>query len=188
VMHAWGVLRCNPGDDIIRAYTREFRGGEVGGGGDDGEEEEGGNEADLDGDQCAKLLCAYGRTRHLPPPEHARALAARLVEEAESDALHPSAAVLGLWGASLLGLKMSTSELDVLARDAVAQETLTPRSLAKIVWALAALGYDPTAADLAKVKARSLAAMPRLMPKDQEALREALVRLGDRDAEPVAAA
>jgi hypothetical protein len=157
VMHAWGVLRCNPGDDVIRAYTREFRSAEAGGSAgagarftddmedddaEDVEDEEGGEvigEAGLYGMDCAKLLCAYGRTRHLPPPEHAAALAARLVEEAESERLHPSAAVLGLWGASLLGLQMSTSQLDVLARDATAQNTLAPRSLAKIVWALAAL-------------------------------------------------
>ena len=142
----------------------------------------------MDGDQCAKLLCAYGRTRHLPPPEHAAALASRLVEEAERDALHPSAAVLGLWGASLLGLEMSTGQLDVLARDATLQNKLAPRSLAKIVWALAALGYDPTAADLAALKERATAAMPKLMAKDQEALREALSRLGDRDSTAAAPA
>ena len=177
VMHAWGVLRVNPGDDVIRAYTATFRGAE------EGAEEgaEGDGEAGLDGAQCAKLLCAYGRTRHQPPPTHAKALAARLVEEAENDVLHPSAATLGLWGASLLGLKMSTRQLDVLARDAVTQESrLAPRSLAKIVWALASLGYDPTAADLAALRERATAAMPRLMAKDQEALREALVRLGDQ--------
>ena len=178
VMHAWGVLRVNPGDDVIRAYTATFRGAE------EGAEEgaEGDGEAGLDGAQCAKLLCAYGRTRHQPPPAHAAALAARLVEEAENDVLHPSAATLGLWGASLLGLKMSTRQLDVLARDAVTQESrLAPRSLAKIVWALASLGYDPTAADLAALRERATAAMPRLMAKDQEALREALVRLGDQN-------
>lgn len=190
VMHAWGVLRCNPGDDVIRAYTSEFRSTGAGAGrplsasGDDEEdedvdEEEVIGEGGLDGDQCAKLLCAYGRCRHTPPPEHAAALANRLVEEAEKDALHPSAAVLGLWGASLLGLKMSTRQLDVLARDATAQNKLSPRSLAKIVWALAALGYDPTATDLFALKERAAAAMPVLMAKDQQALKEALTRLGD---------
>ena len=66
-MHAWGVLRTNPGDDVIRAYTATFRGAE------EGAEEgaEGDGEAGLDGAQCAKLLCAYGRTRHQPPPTHA---------------------------------------------------------------------------------------------------------------------
>ena len=49
------------------------------------------------------------------------------------------------------------------------------------LWALAALGYDPTAADLAALRARAAAAMPRLLAKDQEALREALSRLGERD-------
>ena len=175
MMHTWGVMRCNPGDDVIRAYTAEFRSGEDGSD-DDGE---GVGEKALDGAQCAKLLCAYGRTRHLPPPEHAAALANRLVEEAERDALHPSAAVLGLWGASLLGLHMTTAQLDVLARDAMAQDKrLAPRSLAKIVWALAALGYDPTAADLTKLKERVVVAMPKLMAKDQEAMREAMTRLG----------
>merc|ERR1719498_715598 len=29
VMHAWGVLRTNPGDDVIRAYTADFRGAGV---------------------------------------------------------------------------------------------------------------------------------------------------------------
>jgi hypothetical protein len=173
VMHAWGVLRVNPGDDIVRAFTETFRDGDGDGDG----------EARLDGASCAKLLCAYGRTRHQPPPAHAAALARRLVEEAETDTLHPSAATLGLWGASLLGLKMTAKQLDVLARDAVSQDAtrLAPRSLAKIVWALAALGYDPTAADLAALRARAAAAMPRLMAKDQEALREALSRLGERD-------
>jgi ACT domain-containing protein len=41
------------------------------------------------------------------------------------------------------------------------------------------LGYDPTPIDLAALKERSSAAMPRLMAKDQEALREAMARLGD---------
>ena len=176
VMHAWGVLRTNPGDDVIRVYTAEFRGD----GEDTGTEGGGTPEAELDGDQCAKLLCAYGRCRHQPPGAHAKALAARLVEEASEGSLHPSAAVLGLWGASLLDMRMSTKQLDVLARDAIAQDKkLAPRSLAKIVWALAALGYDPTPIDLAALKERSSAAMPRLMAKDQEALREAMARLGD---------
>ena len=200
VMHAWGVLRVNPGkyfpintfrlpdcpyktdisftisgDDVVREFTKTFRSGE------DDQSTDGG-EKSLDGASCAKLLCAYGRTRHQPPPVHALRLAQRLVEEAENDVLHPSAATLGLWGASLLGLKMSSAQLDVLARDAVSQDTkLAPRSLAKIVWALAALGYDPTAADLAKLRTRSASAFPRLAAKDQEALREALSRLGERD-------
>ena len=183
VMHAWGVLRINPGDDIVRAFTETFRAGTGGDGDVPGDDPSESNEARLDGASCAKLLCAYGRTRHQPPPAHAAALAARLVEEAETDTLHPSAATLGLWGASLLGLKMTAKQLDVLARDAVSQDAtrLAPRSLAKIVWALAALGYDPTAADLAALRARAAAAMPRLLAKDQEALREALSRLGERD-------
>ena len=56
------------------------------------------------------------------------------------------------------------------------------------MWALAALGYDPTAADLAALKERATAAMPKLMAKDQEALREALSRLGDRDSTAAAPA
>jgi hypothetical protein len=176
VMHAWGVLRVNPGDDVVRMYTETFRGGAAGS--DDGLS----GEQNLDGASCAKLLCAYGRTRHQPPPAHALGLARRLVEEAETDALHPSAVTLGLWGASLLGLKMTAAQLDVLARDAVSQDShLAPKSLAKIVWALAALGYDPTASDLAALRARAAAAYPRLLSKDQEALREALSRLGERD-------
>jgi hypothetical protein len=183
VMHAWGVLRVNPGDDIVSAFTESFRAGDVGDGDDEDASDADDPEARLDGASCAKLLCAYGRTRHQPPAAHAAALAARLVEEAEADTLHPSAATLGLWGASLLGLKMTAKQLDVLARDAVSQDAnrLAPRSLAKIVWALAALGYDPTAADLAALRARAAAAMPRLLAKDQEALREALSRLGERD-------
>lgn len=176
VMHAWGVLRTNPGDDVIRAYTADFRGegdGATSGGTPTAESE-------LDGDQAAKLLCAYGRTRHQPPGAHAAALANRLVEEAAEGSLHPGAAVLGLWGASLLNMRMSTKQLDILARNAIAQDKkLAPRSLAKIVWALAALGYDPTPMDLGALKERSAHAMPRLMAKDQEALREALARLGD---------
>ena len=175
VMHAWGVLRTNPGDDVIRAYTADFRGEGV------GEDAPGGSrESELDGDQAAKLLCAYGRTRHQPPGAHAAALANKLVEEAAEGSLHPGAAVLGLWGASLLDMRMSTKQLDILARNAISQDKkLAPRSLAKIVWALAALGYDPTPKDLAALKDRSAHAMPRLMAKDQEALREALARLGD---------
>ena len=181
VMHAWGVLRVNPGDDIVSAFTESFRAVHMND--EDASDAERDPEARLDGASCAKLLCAYGRTRHQPPAAHAAALAARLVEEAEADTLHPSAATLGLWGASLLGLKMTAEQLDVLARDAVSQDAnrLAPRSLAKIVWALAALGYDPTAADLAALRARAAAAMPRLLAKDQEALREALSRLGERD-------
>jgi len=181
VMHAWGVLRVNPGDDIVSAFTESFRAVHMND--EDASDAERDPEARLDGASCAKLLCAYGRTRHQPPAAHAAALAARLVEEAEADTLHPSAATLGLWGASLLGLKMTAKQLDVLARDAVSQDAnrLAPRSLAKIVWALAALGYDPTAADLAALRARAAAAMPRLLAKDQEALREALSRLGERD-------
>ena len=29
VMHAWGVLRINPGDDIVSAFTESFRAGDV---------------------------------------------------------------------------------------------------------------------------------------------------------------
>ena len=43
----------------------------------------------------------------------AMAALTRLVEEASEGSLHPSAAVLGLWGASLLDMRMSTKQLDV---------------------------------------------------------------------------
>ena len=183
VMHAWGVLRCNPGDDVIRAYTADFRSSDENSSDDSSSDatssssssSSSGGEDALDGDQCAKLLCAYGRTRHLPPAAHASALARRLIEEAERDALHPSAATLGLWGASLLGLRMTTAQLDVLARDAVQQKKLAPRSLAKIVWALAALGYDPTASDLAELRARAKARSIHWFPYD---------RVGVVDADP----
>ena len=183
VMHAWGVLRINPGDDVVRAFTETFRSSVEGSaeGSAEGSSSDVSPEASLDGADCAKLLCAYGRTRHQPPAAHAAALAKRLAEAAAEDELHPSAAVLGLWGASLLGLRMGTDQLDALARDAMTHESrLPPRSLAKIVWALAALGYDPTRADLATLRERAAAAMPRLAAKDQEALREAMHRLGDR--------
>ena len=168
----------------MSTFTESFRAGDdKKGDADDEDASDAFNpEARLDGASCAKLLCAYGRTRHQPPAAHAAALAARLVEEAEADTLHPSAATLGLWGASLLGLKMNAKQLDVLARDATSRDAnrLAPRSLAKIVWALAALGYDPRRRTSRRC-ARAAAAMPRLLAKDQEALREALSRLGERD-------
>ena len=62
VMLAWGVLRVNPGDDIVSTFTESFRAG------DDkrrrgrrGREHAFNPEARLDGASCAKLLCAYGR-------------------------------------------------------------------------------------------------------------------------------
>ena len=121
VMHAWGVLRINPGDDVVRAFTETFRSVEdaAAEGSAEGSSSDASPEASLDGADCAKLLCAYGRTRHQPPAAHAAALAKRLAEAAAEDELHPSAAVLGLWGASLLGLRMGTDQLDALARDAM---------------------------------------------------------------------
>ena len=73
VMHAWGVLRVNPGDDIVSTFTESFRAGDVKkGDGDDEDASDAFNpEARLDGASCAKLLCAYGRTRHQPPAAHA---------------------------------------------------------------------------------------------------------------------
>ena len=53
-----------------------------------------------------EVLCAYGRVRWLPPITHADALLALLASEARQGDLHPATAVLGLWGASLLGLKL----------------------------------------------------------------------------------
>jgi hypothetical protein len=70
---------------------------------------------------------------------------------------------------------MTTAQLDVLARDAVQQKKLAPRSLAKIVWALAALGYDPTASDLAELRARAKARSIHWFPYD---------RVGVVDADP----
>lgn len=162
IMHAWGVLRWNPGESIIQEYVDDFIDAES---------------VKLNPAQAAKLLCAYGRMRWLPPAKHAQALVELLVEEAEEKRLHPATAVLGLWGASLLGMKLETHQLDALARDTIKQD-LSPRSLAKCVWALAALGYDPTPMDLASLKTATDAAYGKLPVKDQAALKQALARLG----------
>ena len=168
VMHAWGVLRVNPGDDIVSTFTESFRAGDVKkGDGDDEDASDAFNpEARLDGASCAKLLCAYGRTRHQPPAAHAAALA-RLVEEAEADTLHSSAATL-VSGALLCWGSDECQEAGRPAprRDVAGREQLAPRSLAKIV-GVAALGTTP-AADLARCAARG-GGVPRLLAKDQEA-------------------
>ena len=91
IMHAWGVLRWNPGENIIQEYVRDFIDAES---------------VKLTPAQAAKLMCAYGRVRWLPPATHAQALVEILVDEAQEKRLHPATAVLGLWGASLLGLKL----------------------------------------------------------------------------------
>ena len=101
----------------------------------------------------------------------------RLMQEAAGGNLHPATAVLGLWGASLLGLKLETSQLDVLAQNTITQK-LSPRSLAKCVWSLAALGYDPTPVDLADLKRATDEAWGKLPIKDQTALKQAMTRLG----------
>ena len=162
IMHAWGVLRWNPGDDVVEEYVGRFVDDET---------------QRLNAGQAAKLLCAYGRVRWLPPAAHADALLALLMQEATGGNLHPATAVLGLWGASLLGLKLETSQLDVLAQNTITQK-LSPRSLAKCVWSLAALGYDPTPVDLADLKRATDEAWGKLPIKDQTALKQAMTRLG----------
>jgi len=162
IMHAWGVLRWNPGEELVQEYARIFIDAE---------------RVKLNPGQAAKLLCAYGRVRWLPPSSHAQSLIEILVDEAEQKRLHPATAVLGLWGASLLALKLETKQLDALARDTIKQD-LSPRSLAKCVWALAALGYDPTPIDLASLKTATDAAWGKLAVKDQAALKQALTRMG----------
>jgi hypothetical protein len=162
IMHAWGVLRWNPGDDVVEEYVGRFVDDET---------------QRLNAGQAAKLLCAYGRVRWLPPAAHADALLALLMQEAAGGNLHPATAVLGLWGASLLGLKLETSQLDVLAQNTITQK-LSPRSLAKCVWSLAALGYDPTPVDLADLKRATDEAWGKLPIKDQTALKQAMTRLG----------
>ena len=161
VMHAWGVLRWNPGNDVVEEYVSRFIG----------------DEGSLNASQAAKLLCAYGRVRWLPPITHADALLALLMSEARQGDLHPATAVLGLWGASLLGLKLDASQLDVLAQSTIRQK-LSARSLAKCVWSLAALGYDPTPLDLADLKRVADDAFGKLPIKDQTALKQAMTRLG----------
>ena len=162
IMHAWGVLRWNPGEDVIVEYVDQFVGKEA---------------STLNANQAAKLLCAYGRMRWLPPLAHANALVEILVKEAKSDGLMPATAVLGLWGASLLGLELDTTELDTLAQSTITQR-LSPRSLSKCVWALAALGYDPTPIDLENLKRAAQEAWGQLSVKDQAALKQAMTRLG----------
>ena len=161
VMHAWGVLRWNPGNDVVEEYVSRFIG----------------DEGSLNASQAAKLLCAYGRVRWLPPITHADALLALLMSEARQGDLHPATAVLGLWGSSLLGLKLEASQLDVLAQSTIRQK-LSARSLAKCVWSLAALGYDPTPLDLADLKRVADDAFGKLPIKDQTALKQAMTRLG----------
>jgi len=161
VMHAWGVLRWNPGNDVVDEYVSRFIA----------------DEGALNASQAAKLLCAYGRVRWLPPITHADALLARLMHEASRGGLHPATAVLGLWGSSLLGLDLEPSQLDVLAQNTIRQN-LSARSLAKCVWSLAALGYDPTPLDLADLKRLADDAFGKLPVKDQTALKQAMSRLG----------
>ena len=91
--------------------------------------------------------------------------------------MHPATAVLGLWGSSLLGLKLDASQLDVLAQSTIRQK-LSARSLAKCVWSLAAVGYDPTPLDLADLKRVADDAFGKLPIKDQTALKQAMTRLG----------
>jgi len=161
VMHAWGVLRWNPGNDVVDEYVSRFIA----------------DEGALNASQAAKLLCAYGRVRWLPPITHADALLARLMHEASRGGLHPATAVLGLWGSSLLGLDLEPSQLDVLAQNTIRQN-LSAKSLAKCVWSLAALGYDPTPLDLADLKRLADDAFGKLPVKDQTALKQAMSRLG----------
>ena len=162
VLHAWGVLRWNPSDGIIEEYVKRFVGNE---------------DEILESGQAAKLLCAYGRVRWLPPAKHANALIELILRDAARARLQPATAVLGLWGSALLGLKLDASQLDVLAQNTIRQ-SLSPRSLTKCVWSLAALGYDPTPVDLADLKQATDAALGSLPVKDQTALKQAMTRLG----------
>ena len=160
IMHAWGVLRWNPGEEVVEEYVERFIGSQ-----------------DLVPGQAAKLLCAYGRIRWSPPIEHARALIELILYAAEGAKLQPATAVLGLWGSALLGLELTAAQLDVLAQNTTKQN-LSPKSLVKCVWSLAALGYDPTPVDLANLVQVTDVASGSLPVKDQSALKQAMTRLG----------
>ena len=160
VLHAWGVLRISPGEKIVNKLVRTFL--------DEDEDEE------LEPDECAKLLCAYGRINHRPSSSsdtgsdfeaHLENLAKTLADSAEASRLNPGTLALGLWGCALLKLDLDEDVLDALARDAIRQtEALRPNAFAKCIWALSTLAYDPTQEDLAKLMQKAQATI--LSPSD----------------------
>ena len=129
---------------------------------------------ELEPDECAKLLCAYGRINHRPSSSsdtgsdfeaHLENLAKTLADSAEASRLNPGTLALGLWGCALLKLDLDEDVLDALARDAIRQtEALRPNAFAKCIWALSTLAYDPTQEDLAKLIQKAQATI--LSPSD----------------------
>jgi len=153
ILHAWGVLRISPGENVVNKLVRAFL--------DEDEYEE------LEPDECAKLLCAYGRINHRPSSSseagskfeaHLTHLAQTLADSAQASRLNPGTLALGLWGCALLKLDLDEDVLDVLARDAIRQtDSLRPNAFAKCIWALSTLRYDPTQDDLAKLTKKAQA-------------------------------
>lgn len=153
ILHAWGVLRISPGEKVVNKLVRTFV--------EDGEDSDDDHGDELEPDECAKLLCAYGRIDYKPSSnteygmkfeKHLQKLAKTLADSAEASRLNPGTLALGLWGCALLKLKLDEDVLDLLARDALRQtDSLKPNSFAKCVFALATLAYDPTQDDLAKL-------------------------------------
>ena len=153
ILHAWGVLRISPGENVVNKLVRGFL--------DEDEYEE------LEPDECAKLLCAYGRINHRPSSSseagskfeaHLTHLAQTLADSAQASRLNPGTLALGLWGCALLKLDLDEDVLDVLARDAIRQtDSLRPNAFAKCIWALSTLRYDPTQEDLAKLTKKAQA-------------------------------
>ena len=93
ILHAWGVLRISPGENVVNKLVRGFL--------DEDEYEE------LEPDECAKLLCAYGRINHRPSSSseagskfeaHLTNLAQTLADSAQASRLNPapSRSALGL--------------------------------------------------------------------------------------------
>ena len=129
---------------------------------------------ELEPDECAKLLCAYGRINHRPSSSseagskfeaHLTHLAQTLADSAQASRLNPGTLALGLWGCALLKLDLDEDVLDVLARDAIRQtDSLRPNAFAKCIWALSTLRYDPTQDDLAKLTKKAQATI--LSPSD----------------------
>jgi hypothetical protein len=160
ILHAWGVLRISPGENVVNKLVRGFL--------DEDEYEE------LEPDECAKLLCAYGRINHRPSSSseagtkfeaHLTHLAQTLADSAQASRLNPGTLALGLWGCALLKLDLDEDVLDVLARDAIRQtDSLRPNAFAKCIWALSTLRYDPTQDDLAKLTKKAQATI--LSPSD----------------------
>ena len=91
VLHAWGVLRISPGEKIVNKLVRTFL-----------DEDEG----ELEPDECAKLLCAYGRINHRPSSssdtgsdlKRLENLAKTLADSAEASRLNRYSCT-GLWAA-----------------------------------------------------------------------------------------